>query len=160
MNQTGTASPTVEVSQVRVYSAPGRVKNVLLPVDADPVPMGLHGGVAAHYRAPDDIEPHATTLDYLIASAAACLAGTLGGMLRAIGQSTSPESFVANGQGTIVNDHGVLRVAAVHVTYELSLSDGVPGSRVESAHERHVRHCPIAKTIGGCVNITTSVVLR
>ena len=72
MNQTGTASPTVEVSQVRVYSAPGRVKNVLLPVDADPVPMGLHGGVAAHYRAPDDIEPHATTLDYLIASATAC----------------------------------------------------------------------------------------
>ncbi|MGH3401303.1 MAG: OsmC family protein [Streptosporangiaceae bacterium] len=154
-------APVVEISTVQVFSAPGRVKNVRLPVDDDVlIPMGLHGGVAEHYHAPSDIEPHATTLDYLVGVTAACLSGTLGGMLRALGQSTEPDHFATTGTGTIVNDRGVLRIAAVHISYTVSLSEKVPAEKVEKAHDRHVRHCPIAKTIGGCVAITTSLTMK
>jgi uncharacterized OsmC-like protein len=158
--QSAALAEAVEISTVQVFSAPGRVKNVRLPVDDDRlIPMGLHGGVARHYRAPSDIEPHATTLDYLIGATAACLAGTFGGMLRALGQSTDPEQFATTGTGTIVNDRGVLRIAAVHVSYTVSLSPDVSAEKVEAAHERHPRHCPVARTIGGCVAITTSLAI-
>lgn len=145
----------VETSRVSVVSAPGRVKNVYLPVDGGPVPMGLHGGVAEHYKAPADIEPHATTLDYLVGAVAACLSGTFGGMLRALGQDTDAESFTTTGTGTIVKDQGVLRVAAVEVFYVVHLGQDVKADLVRRAHDRHVRHCPVARTVGGCIEIRT-----
>ncbi|MGK2906517.1 MAG: hypothetical protein ACSLFH_09265 [Desulfuromonadales bacterium] len=42
-----------------------------LPAETDPVHFGTHGPVAEHYgRKSEDIkEPHATTLDYVVAAA-------------------------------------------------------------------------------------------
>ena len=40
------------------------------PEHVEPVIFGTHGPVAQHYNAPPDNEPHATTLDYVVAAAA------------------------------------------------------------------------------------------
>jgi hypothetical protein len=43
----------------------------MLPAEDRPVTLGVHGAVAQHYgTGPEETEPHATTLDYLVAAAA------------------------------------------------------------------------------------------
>ncbi|MFI0419985.1 hypothetical protein C1I98_03050 [Spongiactinospora gelatinilytica] len=151
------SSAVAEISRVSVQAAPGRTKLVTVPLDGQ-VPMGMHGGVAEHYKVPlDTIEPHATTLDYLVGATAGCLTGTLSGMLARLGQPTTDGALTSDAEGVIVKDGGVLRIAAVHVRYRLRLAEGVDRAEVERAHDRHTRHCPIARTIGGCVEITTAL---
>jgi hypothetical protein len=59
-------------SQVSVTREQGRLRRAVLPALDQPVLFGVHGAVAEHYGvAPDDEEPHTTTLDYLVAAAAA-----------------------------------------------------------------------------------------
>ncbi len=58
-------------SQVAVTREKGPLRTARLPALAEPVVFGVHGAVAEHYGvAPDEQEPHATTLDYLVAAAA------------------------------------------------------------------------------------------
>ena len=58
-------------SEVRIERVQGPLRKAWLPSEPDPVLFGVHGAVAAHYgRGPGSYEPHATTLDYLVASAA------------------------------------------------------------------------------------------
>ena len=58
-------------SQVRVERVKGPLRHALLPVDGGPVKFSTHGAVAEHYGAkPGAYEPHATTIDYLVAAAA------------------------------------------------------------------------------------------
>jgi hypothetical protein len=58
-------------SEVRIERVQGPLRKAWLPSEPDPVLFGVHGAVAAHYgRPPGSYEPHATTLDYLVASAA------------------------------------------------------------------------------------------
>lgn len=58
-------------SEVRIERVKGPLRRAFLPGEAVPVAFGVHGAVAEHYgRAPGTFEPHATTLDYLVAAAA------------------------------------------------------------------------------------------
>ena len=42
-----------------------------LPAEQEPVLFGTHGAVAKHYKVPPAVlEPHATTLDYIVAATA------------------------------------------------------------------------------------------
>jgi uncharacterized OsmC-like protein len=46
------------------------------------VTFGVHSEVAEHYGlSPERFPPHATTLDYVVAAAGGCLAGTFAGAL-------------------------------------------------------------------------------
>jgi hypothetical protein len=60
-------------SRVSVTREQGRLRRAVLPALDQPVLFGVHGAVAEHYGvAPDDQEPQTTTtLDYLVAAAAA-----------------------------------------------------------------------------------------
>ena len=59
------------VSQVKIERVKGPLRRAWLPAEPEPVLFGVHGAVAAHYGVTPDIsEPHATTLDYIVASAA------------------------------------------------------------------------------------------
>lgn len=63
-------SEVVYVSEVRIERQKGPLRLAYLPAEAEPVVFGVHGAVAAHYKvAPDVLEPHATTLDYIVAAA-------------------------------------------------------------------------------------------
>lgn len=90
----------------------------------------------------------ATTLDYLVGAAVACLTGSLGGRLGALGQSTANGELTARGTGSLVVDEGVIRVRAIHVDYTLALDEGVDESKVQRAHDAHARYCPVARSIG------------
>lgn len=59
------------VSKVRIERVKGSLRRAYLPAQPDAVLFGVHDEVAEHYRAkPGSFEPHATTLDYVIAAAA------------------------------------------------------------------------------------------
>jgi hypothetical protein len=59
------------VSRVRIERVKGPLRLAWLPAEQAPVLFGVHGAVAAHYKMPAEaIEPHATTLDYIVAAAA------------------------------------------------------------------------------------------
>lgn len=148
-------------SVVRVTSAPGRAKLVELPLSDGQVPMGVRDEVARHYGLTDDqFEPTATTLDYLVGATVACLTGSFGGRLGPLGQSTSDGELTAEGTGTLGVDKGVIRVQAIHVAYTLAMAPGIDEAKVRRAHEVHARYCPVARSIGGCIEITSELTIR
>lgn len=58
-------------SEVSVRRDHGPLRHATLPAEPDPVAFGVHGAVAEHYKAREgEYEPHATTLDYVVAAAA------------------------------------------------------------------------------------------
>jgi hypothetical protein len=58
-------------SQVQVERGAGGLRYATLPAEDVPVVFGVHSEVAAHYgRQEGQFEPHATTLDYVVAAAA------------------------------------------------------------------------------------------
>ena len=65
-------SEVVYTSQIRIERVAGSLRLAYLPAESEPVRFGVHGAIAAHYGANASTltEPHATTIDYLIAAAA------------------------------------------------------------------------------------------
>jgi hypothetical protein len=64
-------SEVVYRSEVRIERVKGPVRNAYLPAESAPVIFGVHGAVAEHYSVSAAVaEPHATTLDYIVAAAA------------------------------------------------------------------------------------------
>ena len=58
-------------STVRIERVKGPLRRAWLPAETEPVLFGVHGAVAEHYKvSPEVSEPHATTLDYVVAAAA------------------------------------------------------------------------------------------
>ena len=58
-------------SKIRIERIKGSLRHAFLPEEPQPVKFATHGAVAAHYGAkPGTYEPHATTIDYLVAAAA------------------------------------------------------------------------------------------
>jgi uncharacterized OsmC-like protein len=148
---------TIQISEVTVLPAPGRAKIVTVPIDGD-VTMGMRAEIAEHYNVPgNEFEPHATTLDYLIGAAAGCLTGTFSGMLLALGQDTGDNRLAAKATGRIVKEKAVLRIASIHVAYELRRDAKVAESDITRAHNVHQRRCPIAQSIGTSIALTTKL---
>jgi hypothetical protein len=64
-------SDVVYRSHVRIERINGPLRKAYLPAEREPVLFGVHDEVAEHYKvAPGASEPHATTLDYVVAAAA------------------------------------------------------------------------------------------
>ena len=64
-------SAVAYTSNVRIERVRGPLRMAYLPAEKDPVAFGVHGAVAEHYKVPPEVlEPHATTLDYIVAAAA------------------------------------------------------------------------------------------
>ncbi len=58
-------------SQAVIERVEGALRRAQLPGEAAPVLFGVHGAVAEHYgRQPGTYEPHATTIDYVVAATA------------------------------------------------------------------------------------------
>ncbi|TAK05912.1 hypothetical protein EPO44_06075 [bacterium] len=58
------------VSKVRIERQAGPLRLAYLPAESKPVLFGVHGAIAKHYGvSPEVSEPHATTLDYIVAAA-------------------------------------------------------------------------------------------
>ncbi len=62
-------SDVVYVSNIRIERKAGPLRFDYLPAEEQSVKFGVHGAIAAHYGvSPEVSEPHATTLDYVIAA--------------------------------------------------------------------------------------------
>jgi hypothetical protein len=56
-------------SEVTIERVKGPLRRAHLPAEPAPVVYGVHGAVAQHYgRAPGTFEPHATTIDHVVAA--------------------------------------------------------------------------------------------
>ncbi len=63
--------PVAYRSRVRIERVRGPLRRSYVPVEPEPVFFGVHSEVAEHYGVDSQVhEPHATTLDYLVAAAA------------------------------------------------------------------------------------------
>jgi hypothetical protein len=57
------------ISRIRVEPVEGKIRRAHLPIQEEPVLFGVHSEVAEHYGvSPEQVEPHDTTLDYLVAA--------------------------------------------------------------------------------------------
>jgi uncharacterized OsmC-like protein len=152
-------------SQVSVTRDKGPLRSATLPALDEPLLFGVHGAVAEHYGVtPDEQEPHTTTLDYLVAAAAGWLTGTFGGALEARGFSAAGGRLRGEAVGEIELDSKVLVVKRIHVTYHLVVDEAVIADEAKrAAIDRvlgfHAERCPVARTIGGCIDITTRLEL-
>jgi len=58
------------VSRVSIERLGGPQRLAHLPAESEPIAFGVHSEVAEHYGVePGSLEPHATTLDYVVAAA-------------------------------------------------------------------------------------------
>ncbi|MPZ73006.1 MAG: hypothetical protein GEU74_07210 [Nitriliruptorales bacterium] len=58
-------------SEVEITRHKGPLRSAKLPAEPDVVWFGVHGDIADHYGVdPDIAQPHAATLDYVVAAAA------------------------------------------------------------------------------------------
>jgi hypothetical protein len=63
-------SEVAYVSRVEIRRLGGPTRSATLPAESEPVLFGAHGAIAEHYGVDESkIEPHATTLDYVVAAA-------------------------------------------------------------------------------------------
>ena len=61
----------VYMSKVRIERIKGPLRRAYLPIEETPVFFGVHSEVAEHYKVDLNVhEPHATTLDHLVAATA------------------------------------------------------------------------------------------
>jgi len=58
-------------SLVRIERVKGPLRRAYLPAESEPILFGVHSEIAQHYGVDPNIhEPHAATLDYLVAATA------------------------------------------------------------------------------------------
>ena len=63
-------SEVIYESRVEIRRLGGPTRSATLPAESEPVLFGTHGAIAEHYGVDvNRIEPHATTIDYVVASA-------------------------------------------------------------------------------------------
>ena len=63
-------SDVAYVSRAEIDPVKGTIRQARIPAEERPVTFGVHSEVAEHYGvSPDEEEPHATTLDYVVAAA-------------------------------------------------------------------------------------------
>jgi hypothetical protein len=64
-------SEVVYRSEAVIERVAGPLRRATIPGEAETVTFGVHGAIAAHYgRAPGTFDPHATTIDYVVAATA------------------------------------------------------------------------------------------
>jgi uncharacterized OsmC-like protein len=80
----------------------------------------------------------------------------LGGALEARGIPAGERRLSAEAVGEVEAEGKVLILRRIHVTYHLRLA---PDKReaARRAYDRHAEYCPVARTIGSSVAITTSL---
>ncbi len=162
MSSTEVAAPEkskiVYRAQIEVEPRPGMLKLVTVPAEPEPVPMGMHGDLAKHFQlAAATYLPHASTLDYVIAAAAACMTGVLARAL------TVREIPIADGRLKVettgdveTNEHGILVIRRIHFLAHLKAEEGK-----RAAAERVIRtfekDCPVYQSLHKAIEITAAL---
>jgi uncharacterized OsmC-like protein len=109
------------------------------------VRMGLHGGVAEHFKIRPD-EPLPTTLDYVVAAIGGCMTGTVAGVLEARGVNADPENLQVEAEGRIEEVDGKMLLTQVSLKYTMKVPKEKRAS-VEKALEHHESLCAVSESV-------------
>jgi len=149
-----TNSAVIYRSEVHAVPAAAGIKLVSLPAETQPVPMGMHGGIAAHYKLPEgSFTPRASTLDYLVGATAACLLGTLARALRVRDVKSDADHLQIDAVGEHEAEDGVVVLRRIHVTAHLR----APAAQRETAErvfQVFASNCPMHRSIHKAIDIT------
>jgi uncharacterized OsmC-like protein len=154
-------SEPMYVSQVHIEGLAGHLPLVAtLPNEPAPVYFGLHGPLAKHFGVnPEEGGPHAATLDYVVASAAGCLIGTLGVMLTVRKVDTSGNRLTADVRGEIELEDNVPVIRRIHIVYQIA-APAEFADTIQRVHDMHAKHCPVYRSLQKSIDITTSYNLK
>ena len=64
---------------------------------------------------------------------------------------------MSSARGEIEVEDGVLVIKRIHVAYRLRVEPGADGARIQRAFDNHMPRCPVYRSIGGCIDVTTSL---
>jgi organic hydroperoxide reductase OsmC/OhrA len=149
---------TVHLVEVHLTRQRPPIRRAVLGCTGEDVTFGVPGWQGEHYGFdPGAVEAHPGTLDYLVASVAGCLIGTLGGALRVRGIDASGDRLTSDATGEVVVDpDGVLRLRRISIVYHLK-ADESQRAAAERAHAHHARACPNARSVAGAIEIVTEL---
>ncbi|MCH8292743.1 OsmC family protein [Candidatus Poribacteria bacterium] len=85
------------------------------------------------------------------------MTGTFGGALEARNIPAGEGQLYSEARGEVETEGNVLVIRRIHVTYHLKV-DAKHRETASRVHGFHADHCPVARTIGGCVDITTELI--
>ena len=121
--------------------------------------FGMHGDVAAHYKAKPS-NPLPSTLDYLAASIGGCLIGTLAGSLMRARIPVTPGGITGSATGLIEADgDGVLNLKRVTMQYEIELDDEHRAA-AEEVLAVYADKCPNARSVTPAIEIVSEMELK
>ena len=81
----------------------------------------------------------------------------MGGALEARGIDASEGRLSSDAEGVVVLEDKVLVIKSIHVRYHLAGVSQDKREAAERSHAFHASRCPVAKSIGGCIAITTEL---
>ncbi|MCP4358433.1 MAG: OsmC family protein [Chloroflexi bacterium] len=84
------------------------------------------------------------------------MTGTFGGALEAREIPAGEGKLYSEARGEVEKDGNVLVIRRIHVTYHLK-ADPEKREAAERVHNFHADFCPVARTIKGCVDISTEL---
>ena len=158
-----TKDPKPEVvyrSEVSVEAKPGGIKMVHLPLETEPVAMGMHGAIAQHYKLPEGaFTPRASTLDYVVGATAGCLMGTLNRALVARKIETGGGRLEAKAVGELESEDGVLVIRRIRMQVRLE----APESQRDTAERVvsvYASACPVYRSLYKAIDISTELDFR
>lgn len=147
----------VYTSRVKIERVNGPLRRAYLPQEDEPILFGVHSEIAEHYGVDPQVhEPHATTLDYVVAAAADWLTGTFGGALEAREIPAGEGRLISEARGEIEKDGKVPVIRRIHATYQLKLKPEQQES-AQKVHGFHADFCPVARSIKGSIDISTEL---
>jgi uncharacterized OsmC-like protein len=137
----------IHLSKVRIHTEAKKkkIKRAQFEGFPDVVRMGLHGGVAEHFKIQPD-EPLPTTLDYVVAAIGGCMTGTAAGMLEARGVNADPENLQVEAEGRIEEVDGKMLLTHVTLKYRMRVPKDKRAS-VEKALEHHESLCAVSESV-------------
>lgn len=142
-------------SHVQVQAGTGGIKYISLPFEAEPVPMGMNGAIAAHYKMPEGAyTPRASTLDYIVGATAGCLTGTLNRALQVRKIATDAGRLRIEAIGDIEVEDGVLVIRRIKMLVQLRAAASLREA-ADRAIAVYATQCPVYRSLYKAIDITT-----
>ncbi|MGH9103166.1 MAG: OsmC family protein [Acidimicrobiales bacterium] len=87
------------------------------------------------------------------------MTGTFGGALEARHIPAGDGRLLAEAVGEVELDGDTLVIRRIHAHYRLRVDPGVDRQAVDRVLAIHADHCPVARSLRGAIEVTTSVEL-
>ncbi len=84
------------------------------------------------------------------------MTGTFGGTLESYKAQLGPQGLVGNARGEVELEDNVLIIKRIHVVYHLA-TPSADRVKVEKAYAIHLENCPVYRSIGTAIAITTEL---